>query len=266
MKRIILAILLMALFVSSTLWLIGCGGGNSQSSTAAAAKSNAAQIQTSISPSSNSQTLSTKPASTPSLTDILKNITGVTSIKYDSLITGPGGTTVTQKIWANKTKMRSETSMQKGSSIILTDMEKQTMYNYLPDQNTAIKMDFNQASAPVNQDPSSILKYNPQIMGIEPVDGKLCLIIQFTREQSTVREWRWQEKGLPLKVETATATGKTTMEMKNIDFSVIPDSMFDLPAGVKIVDIGQINVPTNKPTSIPANIPSNIPTNKPGSK
>jgi hypothetical protein len=88
-------------------------------------------------------------------------------------------------------------------------------------------------------------------------------VIQFTNEQGTVKQWIWQEKGFPLKIESVTSIGNVTITINNIDFSDIPDSLFELPAGVQITDMGQFTLPTGMPTNLPTNIPG-MPTNVPG--
>ena len=40
-----------------------------------------------------------------------------------------------------------------------------------------------------------------------------------------------------MKVEVTTAQGTMTVEYKNIDFSNIPDSEFELPPGVQIMEM-----------------------------
>jgi outer membrane lipoprotein-sorting protein len=270
MKRSILILGLLTVLVSAALLVAGCSGSSSPSSTAQTASSNAPASQpTTNAPtstaiqSSNAPASSSKPVSDAALNDIFKKAAALPTVRYDSVISTPGAPTTTQKVWMKKTKMRVETSGQGSNSVMLIDSEKRTMYNYQPNQNTATKMDFSQAPTSVTQDASTIQKYNPQVIGTETLEGKLCTVIQFTNEMGTVKEWLWQEKGLPLRVEAMTMVGKAVMEMKNIDFSDIPDSMFELPTGVQIIEMGQMNIPTNMPTNIPTNFPTDFPTNIP---
>ena len=80
-------------------------------------------------------------------------------------------------------------------------------------------------------------EYNPVIVGSEVVDGKDCWVVEASAEGVSTKYWIWKEKGFPVKVEVDTAEGKTTMEYKNIDFGNIPDSEFELPAGVQIMEM-----------------------------
>jgi outer membrane lipoprotein-sorting protein len=80
-------------------------------------------------------------------------------------------------------------------------------------------------------------QYHPQTTGTETIDGKLCLVVEYTVQGLSTKAWIWQEYGFPLKVVTETAQGTTMVEYKNIDFSGIPDSEFQLPPGVQIMDM-----------------------------
>ncbi|HEX7474807.1 MAG TPA: hypothetical protein VF318_02485, partial [Dehalococcoidales bacterium] len=72
--------------------------------------------------------------------------------------------------------------------------------------------------------------------------------------------WLWQDKGLPVRIQSTTSSGITTIDFKNYDFSDIPDSQFDLPAGAQI---STFNLPTGLPTGLPSGLPSGFPTNLP---
>jgi len=49
--------------------------------------------------------------------------------------------------------------------------------------------------------------------------------------------WIWKEKGFPIRIEMTSIEGTFIIEYKNIEFTDVPDSMFELPEGVQIVDI-----------------------------
>lgn len=85
-------------------------------------------------------------------------------------------------------------------------------------------------------DVSGIMDYSPIITGTETIDGKVCQVISFDQTGAgSVKMWLWEEKGLPLKMEMVANGTTTTIVYNNIDFSDIPDSIFELPDGVTIV-------------------------------
>jgi len=201
----------------------------------------------------------TKPATSSSgssVASLLGKMTANASVKYDSVTSGAGSPATTQSIWLKSTRMRIEMTQAGVKMVILIDQDKKVMYNYSPDQNTAFKMDISKAPSSVAQDSTKIQDYNPVIVGTETIDGKVCTIIQFTNQAGTTKEWLWQDRGFPIKVEMTSAAGTFTTENKNVSFGDIPDSTFQLPAGVQITEF---TIPTGLPTGLPTNLPTGLP-------
>jgi outer membrane lipoprotein-sorting protein len=195
------------------------------------------------------------PAAGGALSDILGRAAGIPSMKYD-IITTVKGVPTTAKMWAKNKSLRMEATEQGQNIVMLVNGDTNTVYMYSPAENTAFKMDFGQAPESAS-DSSSILKYNPTVVGTETLDGKVCEVIQYDENGVTTKTWIWQEKGLPVRVEANTAEGNSITDFKNYDFSDIPDSQFELSAGVKITNFG---LPTDLPTNLPSGIPTDFPT------
>jgi outer membrane lipoprotein-sorting protein len=176
-----------------------------------------------------------------SLADILGQGAAIHSMKYDMIMTVTGQPTVTVTVWMKEqTKIREEMTAEGSTIIMIFDMEEGVMYMYQPDQGMAMKMTLDTGQVPEDPlgDTSGILDYNPDIVGTETIDGKSCMVIEWTTSEGTVKEWIWAQYGFPLRMETTTSQGTTIIEFKNIDFSNIPDSMFELPDGVIVTTIG----------------------------
>lgn len=155
-------------------------------------------------------------------------------MKYDSLVTRPGAPTVATKIWVKKSKMRIETSQQGQAVVLLIDGNTQTVYRYIPAQNTASKMPFPPSTRSAIQEARSIPNFNPEVSGTETIDGKICLVIKYVANALPTKAWIWQDYGIPIRIEAGTTGGMTTVQYNNIDFIDIPDSMFELPTGAKV--------------------------------
>lgn len=178
---------------------------------------------------------------TESLTDILGKVKGITSFKYDMVVAVPGQATTTQKIWFEGKKMRMEATLEGQKAVYLVDISKQQAYLYTPAQNMAMKIDFGQVQESAGESPEEqtgyIMNYNPTTVGSEVLDGKSCLVIEYTTGAGEVKMWLWKKYGFPIKTETTTAKGTTVVELKNIELVDIPDSMFELPAGVQVMEM-----------------------------
>lgn len=173
----------------------------------------------------------TKPSS--SLSDIFAKTSAIKSVKYDMLMTGLGSS-VTQTVWLKGNKMKSEISAEGEKVINIVDLDKKVMYSYMPSQGIAFRTSFDYSSKYFSPT-ESIEKYNPVVLGNEIIDGKDCVIVQYSMEGMQIKSWIWKEKGFPIRIETTSGEGKTVIEYKNIEFIEIPDSEFELPAGVQIL-------------------------------
>jgi hypothetical protein len=215
--------------------LTGSFGCKSGSTTTAVPGTSAATAKPAVTTTTKAPVASSAPSSGKTLADILGRASGIASVKYDMEITPPGAQPMTQKIWVKKNKMRTEMSQQGQDTVLLVDMDAKTMYTYMPAQNTAIKMAFDPANKSAVGESQSVQGYNPKTVGTETIDGKLCTIVEYTVQGTLTKSWIWQDRGLPIRVEATSAQGKTIMEYKNLEFSDIPDSMFELPAGVQMM-------------------------------
>jgi outer membrane lipoprotein-sorting protein len=237
--------LVMALAVISLL-VAGCGGGDEETATPTPTPEPTATVVATATPG-------VEPTATPAPTGgqpsgDLAAITGkaadINTVKYDMVMSGPGIPATTSKVWLKQKagKMKTETTMQGQTAIMLADWNEGIVYQYMPAQNMAIKMDIGQApDSPAEDSPvegiAGLEEYNPVIVGSEVVDGHDCWVVEASMEGVSAKYWIWKEKGFPVKVEVDTAEGKMTMEYKNIDFGDIPDSEFELPAGVQIMEM-----------------------------
>jgi outer membrane lipoprotein-sorting protein len=168
--------------------------------------------------------------------DILGNATAITSVKYDMIITAEDNPPQTTKIWYKGNKMRMEMDMEGETAVILSNMDTMTMYMYYPDQNMAMKVTYDPQDTALDET-EGITDYNPTILGTETLDGKVCLVVQYTYEGITTKMWIWKQYGFPIRAEVTSDEGLMVMEYKNIEFTNIDDSMFVLPDGVEIVEI-----------------------------
>ena len=176
------------------------------------------------------------------LTEILGKVANITSFKCDMVTTTSGqGAAATTKMWLKGQKMRMEMTSGGKNMVYFTDTVGQKAYLYFPSDNTAMKMDFSTAQETAGKSPTeqseSLESYNPVIVGSEVLDGKNCLVVKYTQGTEEVKMWLWKDYGLAIKTESTTPEGTSTIELKNIEFGNIADSMFVLPAGAQMIEM-----------------------------
>lgn len=175
-----------------------------------------------------------QPAET--LKEILGRAESIFSIRYDMITRAPGAPPLTQKVWLKGNKMRMEMTAEGETTVYLINPDAGIAYLYMPAENMAMKIDFAEApESPIQSiEYERIEKYRPTIVGTETVDGKACIITEYIVEGTKTKIWIWKEKGFPIRMEHTTPEGIMLIEYKNIKLVDIPDSLFELPAGVQI--------------------------------
>ena len=213
-----------------------CGGGGSATTSATTGTT-----PTTTTSATSTQTTTSSPTTVTSLSDILGLGANMESVKYDMSITMTGEGTITATIWQKKNKMREEMTMEGTTVIIIFDIDEGVMYTYMPPPvNMAYKTTLDSNMLPEGSvgDTSDIMDYHPNTVGTMTIDGKACTIIEYSIPGTgSMKQWIWNDTGFPLKTEMTAGGVKTTIEYHNIDFSDIPDSMFELPEGVEIISM-----------------------------
>ena len=254
MKGKYLAVALGILIILVSL-VSACGGSNStatQTTTAtntatattthtatATATSTATSTHTATATATTTQTATSTPTGN-TLSSILGLGANITHVYYEMNLTSTVGGSSVVKVWEKGKKVRDEMTMEGMTIISIMDGDAGVTYTYNSVMDSWTQTAFNTSTVPEGaaQDPNDILDFNPEILGTETIDGKSCTVIQWTIDDGTIKEWIWTEKGFPLKMETVTPAGTTTIEFTNIDFSDIPNSMFELPEGVTVTIVG----------------------------
>jgi hypothetical protein len=153
-------------------------------------------------------------------------------------MTTTGQDPITMTVWQKQQKMREDVTMEGLTISVIFDMATNTMYTYMRDQNMATKTILDMSKLPDSpiKDITGILNYSPVISGTETIDGKVCQVITYDETGvGSVKMWIWEERGLPLKMEIAANGTTTTLMYSNMDFSDIPDSIFEIPEDVTIL-------------------------------
>lgn len=205
---------------------------------------------------------------TGNLSEILGHMKSVKNAYVDIVDTEPGMSPVTSKYWveypAEGSMIRMEglvteatdiagETVAAGETQVILWVDTPTTYSmslYYPAHNKAYYYGYTPTPTSPGTTPEpglfennifapDLLSYNPTVIDSEKYDGKDCLVVQYTDMGETVKMWIWKDKGLTIKEERTTDQGTSIFEYKNISFSDIPDSKFQLPAGVEKIEIPQ---------------------------
>lgn len=236
LKKKNVAILLLIVLLCAGL-LSGCGGNTQSQTQDQSTGTQAASSTTTTPPVKDDKTV---------VADLISQGQKVTEMSYD-LVTVGTGITSNSKVWYKDQKMKMETTMNGGQkSVLYFDLATDEFIQYLPDQNAAYKMKTTEYEGSDNATPidysNGLADTNYTINGSETVNGMKCRVITVSSEEYSAKEWISEDYGIIVKVQQEYEGTTSTMEFKNIKIGAgtVPDSTFDLPSGVDIMDMSDM--------------------------
>jgi outer membrane lipoprotein-sorting protein len=232
MKLRIKSILLWVMVMTVMVMLVGCGGTESASDESGPMTDKKAE----------------QPAEELSMVDLADKFSSVPGIYFETeLEASEVGELSNAKFWIKGKSMRNEIESPDGSGTLITIINQQEAYMIMGG-NMAMRIDMVQATQGVTE-PGDYYEdvdfAQAQLVGREKVDGKDCAVFEMNDGSENLKYWIWEAYGFPVKMEITAAGNTTTVEYKNVKVEDIPDSMFELPAGVEVMDMTEmmLNIP-----------------------
>lgn len=225
MQKKSLVLIVLAMFLAAGLGLAGCS------------KEKAASPGGESQPTATQNTDGKKgDASLEGLMKSAKNVKGM-SYEMFTTITSPEGThTSSGKIWISGEKFRLEGETAGVKSIMITDNQGD-MYMVNMTEKTAMKFPAtDDQTEPANAWADEELD-KMKVVGKEKVDGHNCTVVEVTEEDSITKMWLRQDIGMPVKTESKSDDATIVIENKNFKIGAQPDSLFELPAGVQVMEM-----------------------------
>lgn len=219
MKR--LSFVLIAILTVVAIFAVGCGGDEEASPTATATPAVTATPIVTPAPTAS-------PAQVPQeLIDLLGKTAEIESMKYTMVMNAPGlPPDLTSEVWQKPGKMKYQTTAF--GAVTYTDYIAQQMCACIQGVGCDT-MDFLQAPPDPILQSEAITGYQPTVIGSETVNGKDCLVFEYTAQGVQQKWWVDKENGWPVKIEITSPQGTTLLEYTNVEFVDIPDSEFEFP-------------------------------------
>lgn len=164
------------------------------------------------------------------------------SASYDQKVT-QGSQVITGKVTLKDERFRMDAVVEGQAAVTIRNASG--TYTYLPAEGMAMKISGLDPSQQPVQHAGNYQQYlqerQAERIGTDTIDGHPCEVYRFTDPsiRGTTTAWVWTEKQFPLKLEIDGPTGKTLVELTNIQVGVaVSDATFELPAGVQVMDFG----------------------------
>jgi len=225
-----LAVMVSILLVVALLGLAGCSKGK----TSEPAASDKAKVTESAG------------GDAAELQKLFKSVKEVKGMSYDmvSTMSGKDANMKSQgKFFISGKKVRMEMEAQGMKSIIISNGSGEA-YMYMPATNTAMKTPLPKEKPADAWAESEEDLADMKIVGHEKIDGCQCVVVTVAAAEGSMKMWLREDIGMPVRMETGDASNKMVIEYKNFKIGAQPDSLFELPAGAKVMDMSNLqNMP-----------------------
>lgn len=176
---------------------------------------------------------------TKDIKDVLVSAREVDSLVYDVTMK-KFGEDFSLKFWEKEGMMRMDVLFKGRTMINLWNKEEKIGYLYTAGDTTATKINIEQAkdifSSSIKQWVEDSLYYDLVVTKKEKVDNKDCFLVKYDKKNGGVTMWVWEEYGLPIKIVSEEEWGVVEIFVENIEIIDIPDAVFNLPLGTKVIE------------------------------
>ncbi len=241
MKKGMTWCLLASLIVVGIL-VAGCSKGGSTASSPTAS-SPPASSPTASSPPAPAQG---QPSGSQSLADLINKGKLIQSVSADITSTTSDGKTSSGTIWVQGKMFKFETTVNGTQEVMIYNYNDSSMIVYQPATGRGSKMKLSQSQ---NRSPGDLLnEMDPskvQDLGTAVINGETCRVLQYTDQYgTTIKMWLIVDLGFPAQINSTLPNGTTTTaDYTNIKVGPLPSDTFSVPAGVKIIDMTNMNLP-----------------------
>ena len=166
------------------------------------------------------------------------------SVSYDQKTT-QGRNVMNGKMSLKDELFRMETTADGQAAVIIHNREG--TFTVMPSEGMAMRTPAihpgQQAIRGADNYAQYLQQHHAERIGSETIDGRACEIYRFSDPEAggMVTAWVWKEKMFPVRYEIEGAEGKMLIELSNLQLGAsIPDDVFQLPAGVQVLDMGAL--------------------------
>lgn len=177
-----------------------------------------------------------QPEGVEDLAAILQIARGITNYSYDQIIK-TDSETVSTAVYIKDKKVRQDMTVAGQNTSTYIDLATDVLYMYTPATKQAIRMSTAQKDKSKSLG-EEIAKIDPsaKIIGRETINGEDCVIAQMVIDNTTEKFWISKRYGLPMKIETRSPEGVTTLtEIRNLKVGGVTDEDVTLPPDAVIV-------------------------------
>jgi hypothetical protein len=153
----------------------------------------------------------------------------------EMIITTKEGQAMTQKVYADNGKMRSEASAPGMKMITIIRPDQKKMYHIMDTQKIVMEIPFDPATHPV---PGAVSANDGkfEVVGAETVEGVACTKYKMTTKDGTVAFF-WVDTAKKVMVKMVPEDGSVTIVWKNFVSGPQDAALFEPPTGYQVMQM-----------------------------
>ena len=181
-----------------------------------------------------------RPVAAPAMATPVAQRLDWSEFSFDEVITG-GDQTIRSRWLVKNGRVRIETDATGKKVVSIGDPSSNTGYVWTEGESRAMKMSYEQFQEEVGSvpDPQELSRdaMQGEAAGADNVDGQACDVYEIVGSAAALRIWVSRSNGFPVRSEITSAEGTVTTEFQNVRRGNVPESAFELPPGMQVVDV-----------------------------
>lgn len=128
-------------------------------------------------------------------------------------------------------------------SFSIFDKDENIAYLHDPIRNIVLRIDINNEieeiiGSSMKVQSETIMDKDPMIVASENLNGKDCLVVEYSDGEGLGKMWIWKENGIPIRVEPGeTSIGLRYWQVDAVNLTDIPEHTFDIPEDIEIMEM-----------------------------
>jgi len=171
----------------------------------------------------------------------------VSAIEFsaDTITTFKGEQQTKGKMYYKPDRFRMDMKVHE-KMIVITRIDKKVLWNIMTEEKMYMEMPFDLKNKPKVEE-----KFEGEIdrkeVGRETIDGHPTIkyLITYKVDNKKDQVYQWMATDINFPVKTSAVDGSWTQEFRNVKIAAQPDSLFEVPAGYKKMQMPQIPAGVN---------------------
>jgi hypothetical protein len=169
--------------------------------------------------------------------DIVSPFGANAQFSSDMITTAQDGTTITQKIYSDSGKMRTEVTANGMQMISLIRPDQKKVYSLIVDRKMVMEMPYDPDKMRQQGIGATAPQGKTELVGPDTVDGVVCKKYKVTSDKENKVFYFWTDAATKTPVKMTAEDGSMTILWKNYKSGPQDAALFEVPAGYQVMQV-----------------------------